>query len=104
MYTVNFDKDGNVQSQVIFALLDRTDIRGGGCREGWFYRFLYTAIMLQLRPLPLQVLIPYERVASRPPNNQFCQAKFTFCPNSSGERWTAGCSQFFMTFCICSFP
>jgi ceroid-lipofuscinosis neuronal protein 5 len=30
-----------------------------------------------------KVIIPYERVASRPPNNQYCQAKFKFCPNQS---------------------
>jgi hypothetical protein len=33
---------------------------------------------------PAQVLIPYERVATRPPNNPFCQAKFAFCPNQTG--------------------
>ena len=42
----------------------------------------------------MQVIIPYERVASRPANNQFCQAKFTFCPNQSGKRCFKVCCFF----------
>jgi hypothetical protein len=49
-----------------------------------------------------QVIIPYERVASRPPNNQFCQAKFTFCPNSSGKRGHAACFSLLLTLCSLS--
>jgi len=44
---------------------------------------LICALALALTVAAEKVIIPYERVASRPPNNPFCQAKFTFCPNSS---------------------
>ena len=76
-------KKDHEQIKLAFDMRSRARAHCG--RRKGYQSLLSTAFTHHQMNTPAQVIIPYERVASRPPNNPFCQAKFTFCPNSSGE-------------------